>query len=122
MSDMEDSVTEDDINQELDESDSVPDSSLVHTTTGKRNRLISEDLVGMEAFTDIIINKDLTKEELQSQLATKFNSLVCISDVNLLSFYNAFIQTQYADSIGLNLSVALLPSCSSGVSSISGPM
>jgi len=122
MSDTEDSVTEHTVDQELGESDSVPDSSLVHITTGKMNPLISEHIVGMEAFTDIMINKNLTQEELQSQLARKFNSLVCISDINLLSFYNTFTQTRYADSIGLNLSVGLLPSCSSSVPSISGPM
>ena len=76
----------------------------------------------MEALTYIMINKNLTKEELQSQLATKFNLLVCTSVVDLPSFYNAFIQSRYADSIGLNLSSCLPASCSYGVSSISGPM
>jgi len=76
-SDIEDLVTTEDIDQELDESDGVPDS-LDHTTTERGDPRISEDLVvGMEAFTDIMINKNLTKEELQSQLATKFNLLVC---------------------------------------------
>jgi len=110
-----------DINQELD-GYSVPDFSLDHTTTGKRNPRISEDLVGMEAFTDIMINKNITREELQSQLATKFNLLVCTSDVDLPSFYNTFIQTRYADSIDLNLSACLPPSFTTGVSFISGPM
>jgi len=31
----------------------------------------------MEAFTSITLNKDLTKEEMQSQLAQKFSLLVC---------------------------------------------
>ena len=121
MSDINNLITED-IGQELDGSDGVPDFSLDHAVTRNGEPLICEDLVGMEAFTDVMISKNLTKEELQSQLTMKFNSLVCISDANLLSFYNAFIQTRYADSIGLNLSACLPPSCSSGVSPVSGPM
>ena len=115
MSDIED------VDQELDKSDGVPES-LDHASTGKGNPLISEDLVGMEAFTEIISNKNLTKEELQSKLATKFDLLVCILHVDLLSFYITFIQTQYADLTGLNLSACLPPSCSSRIPSISGPM
>ena len=106
----------------MDGSDGVPDLALDHAVTEKGNSLISEDLVGMEAFTVALINKNLPKEQLQSRLATKFNLLVCVSEDNMLSFYNAFMQTRYADSIGLNVSVGLLPSGSSGVSSISGPM
>ena len=102
--------------------DGVPDSSLDLTTTRKRNPHITEDLVGMETFIDIMINKNLTKEELWSKLAMKFNLLVCISDANLLSIYNAFIQIRYADSIGLDLSVSLLPSSLPGVSSILSPV
>ena len=74
-----------DVDQELDKPDGVPES-LDHASTGKGNPLISDGLVGMEAFTEIIINKNLTKEELQSKLATKFNLLVCILHVGLLSF------------------------------------
>jgi len=118
---MQDLVTED-IDQESDEFDSDPDSSLDHAATGKGNPLIFEGLLGMEAFTDVVINKNLTKDELQSQLATKFDLLVCTFDANLLSFYNAFIQTRYMESIGLNLSACLPPSYSNSVSSISGPM
>ena len=106
----------------MDGSDGVPDLALDHAVTEKGNSLISEDLVGMEAFTVALINKNHPKEQLQSQLATKFNLLVCISEVSMLSFYNAFMQTRYADSIGLNVSVGLLPSGLSGGSSISGPM
>ena len=73
----------------------------------------------MEALTDVVIDKKLTKEELQSQLATKFNLLVCTLDVDFPSFYNAFIQTRYAELIGL--SACLPPSCSSSASSISRP-
>ncbi|KIM70924.1 hypothetical protein SCLCIDRAFT_1207123 [Scleroderma citrinum Foug A] len=101
--DIEDPVTEDN-DEELDVPDGVPDLAVDHAVTGKGNSLISEDLVGMEAFTVALINKNLPKEQLQSQLATKFNLL-----------------TRYADSIGLNVSVGLLPSGSSDGSSISGP-
>lgn len=122
MSDIQDPVTEYYIDQELDGSDGVPDSSMDLTITRKGNSLVSEDVVGMEAFTDIMVNKNITTKELQSRLAMKFNLLVCTSEVNILSFYNTFMQTRYADSIGLNFTVGLLPSGSSGVSSISGPM
>ena len=59
----------------------VSDISLDHVTNTKESSHIDEGLIGMDAFTNITLNKSLTKEQLQSQLATKFTSLVSISFV-----------------------------------------
>ena len=47
---------------------------------------ISVDLVGMDAFTNITADKNLTKEQLQLQLAMKFTLLVSIPVVIVISF------------------------------------
>ena len=60
--------------------------SLAHVTNTKQSPHISEDLTGMDAFTNLTFDKSLTKELLQSQLAMKFTSLVSISVVILFLF------------------------------------
>ena len=59
----------------------VSDTSLDHVTNTKQSPHLSEDLIGMDAFTNVTLDKSLTKEQLESQLATKFMSLVNISVV-----------------------------------------
>ena len=63
----------------------VSATSLDHVINAKEIPHISDDLVGMDAFTSITLDKSLTKERVQTQLATKVQSLVCISTV--ISFF-----------------------------------
>ena len=59
----------------------VSNTSSDYITNAKEIPHISEDLVGMDAFTSITLDKSLTKERVQMQLATKVQSLVCTSAV-----------------------------------------
>ena len=59
----------------------VSGTSLDHVNKTKESPHIPEDLIGMDAFTNVTLDKSLTKEQLQLQLATKFMSLVSISVV-----------------------------------------
>ena len=75
----------------------------------------------MDAFTNIVLDKSLTKVEVQAQLATKVQSLVRTSAVISL-FSNMTIQARYVESVGLDLSVSIPPNHSSHVSSVLRPL
>ena len=75
----------------------------------------------MDAFTSITLDNNLTKEQLQSQLATSFTSLVSVRR-HFVFFYNMFIQARHIESVGLDSSIFILPNYSSRVSSILRPL
>ena len=99
----------------------VSATSLDHVISAKETPHISDEIVGMDAFTSITLDKSLTKERVQTQLATKVQSLVCTSTViSLLS--NMSTQVRYVESIGLDLSVFSPSNYPSRISSIMSPL
>ena len=53
----------------------------------KQGPHIPEDLIGMDAFTNIVLDESLARVEVQAQLATKVQSLVRTSAVISLFFF-----------------------------------
>ena len=64
----------------------VSNTPLAHVANTQQGPHIPEDLVGMDAFTNIVLDKSLTKVQAQAQLATKVQLLVRTSAVISLFF------------------------------------